>query len=404
MIRALLQRGPEAPFLVTPDRSWSRAETGAEVALRAATPAESGPIVPLELQPDADGVLDLLAVLAAGRIAAPLNLREPEPVRKRLRQQLENAPVEAAPALLVRTSGSTGDGKWVWLDLPALLAGAEAAARALDFGAGDRWLLNLPLWHVGGLGPVWRALAGGGALSLPGAPFTHASVVATQLRRLLGDPLPEDYAACRRLLLGGGPVPPGLVDRAAATGLAVTASYGMTETGSLCVADGRALEGCELEISEDGEILVRGAALFRGYLDPATGRCERPDTEAGWFPTGDLGRLKEDGRLEVTGRRDNVFISGGENIQPERIERALLALPGIEQAIVVGVPDDEFGMRPVAFVAPLRDGLDDELTASLPGYAVPDRFLALPEAAGGAIKPRRADLQRLARAGFPGRS
>ena len=397
MIRTLLQRDPEAPFLVASDRVWTRAEIETEALHRADSLPPTASIVPLELQPDADGVLDLLAVLAGGRIAAPLNLREPESVRAGLRSQLESAPVEATEAVLVRTSGSTGDGKWVWLDLPALLAGAEAAARRCSFGRGGRWLLNLPLWHVGGLGPVWRALAGEGALALPGVPFTHTSVVATQLQRLLSGPLPDDYSACSRLLLGGGPVPPGLVDRATEAGLRVSTSYGMTETGSLCVAGGRPLDGCELELSAAGEVFVRGPALFRGYLDPASGRCERPDAGDGWFPTGDLGRWTDDGRLEVTGRRDNVFISGGENIQPERIERALLTLPGVEQAVVVGVPDPEYGMRPVAFVSPLREGLRAELAGLVPGYAIPDRILALPLSPDGAIKPRRAELQRLAR-------
>ncbi len=393
MIRQLLLQNADAPFLVGPAGTISRAEAAERIAVRSAGIHKVG-IVPLEIEPSADAVLELLAVLAGGRVAAPLNLREPAPIREGLHSRLEATPVPSGSALLVRTSGTTTEGKWVWLDLESLLHGATCAARALDFGEGDRWLLNLPLYHVGGLGPIWRALVGGGALALPSTSFSHASVVAAQLQRLLENGIPRPWKACRRALLGGGPVPEGLLESAAARGLQVTSSYGMTESGSLCVADGRAIGSCELR-SHEGEIQLRGPALFRGYLDLVTGNLARPDAGDGWFPTGDLGRIDE-AVLTVRGRRDNQFVSGGENIQPEEIESALLAIEGIDEAVVVPVPDQRFGLRPVAFIRPYREGLGDQLRVALPGFRVPTRFLPLPVPNDGALKPRRAELARLA--------
>jgi O-succinylbenzoic acid--CoA ligase len=394
MISSLLRDQPEAPFLVADDQVLTRG-AAADRLERRARRLEGDLLVPLEIEPSFDAVLELLAVLAAGRVAAPLNLREPESIRTGLRRQLSRSVVPPGPALLVRTSGTTAQGKWVWLELAALLHGARCAVGALDFGPDAAWLLHLPLYHVGGLGPVWRALVSGGALALPGAAFSHASVVTTQLQRLLAGELPRAWNRCRRVLLGGGPVADGLVEAAAARGLTVTTSYGMTETGSLCVADGRPIGSCEIRIQAE-EIQLRGPALFRGYLDLASARLTRPDAGGGWFPTGDLGSL-DGGFLRVGGRRDNQFVSGGENIQPEEIEQALLELGGIEEAVVVPVPDAEFGRRPVAFVRPLRPGLAADLAGVLPGYKVPVRFLALPPAGEGAIKPSRAALAALLR-------
>jgi O-succinylbenzoic acid--CoA ligase len=209
--------------------------------------------------------------------------------------------------------------------------------------------------------------------------------------------------------MGGGPVPASLVDEAVARGLPIHTSYGLTEMASQVTTtppgapleelhtSGRVLPGREVSISEDGEILVRGETLFAGYVDGKKLDC--PLDEDGWFHTGDLGELDENGYLRVRGRRDNLFISGGENVQPEEIEEALYRLKGVDEAVVVPVPDPEFGARPVAFVRTERDFRDlaPELEKVLPRFKIPTAFHPLPEQARRGMKADRAALRERAR-------
>jgi O-succinylbenzoic acid--CoA ligase len=162
---------------------------------------------------------------------------------------------------------------------------------------------------------------------------------------------------------------------------------------------GRVLPHRELAISDAGEILVRGRTLFAGYVDGEA--VSRPVDSNGWFHTGDRGGLDDEGRLIVRGRLDNVFISGGENVQPEEIERALLALPDVHEAIVVPVPNEEFGRRPVAFVrlregVPSPEAIRSALRLDLPGYMIPVAVYPMPENESSGLKPARRDLERLA--------
>jgi O-succinylbenzoic acid--CoA ligase len=162
---------------------------------------------------------------------------------------------------------------------------------------------------------------------------------------------------------------------------------------------GRLLPYRALCIADDGEILVRGATLFQGYLG-SDGVIDAAVGAEGWFHTRDLGWLDEDGRLQVTGRKDHQFISGGENIQPEEVEAALLRLPGVTRAVVVPVPDTEYGERPVAFV----DGPPDErlltlaaeLDEELPRFKIPDVVYPWPAGANGRFKLDRQAFRRLA--------
>ena len=154
----------------------------------------------------------------------------------------------------------------------------------------------------------------------------------------------------------------------------------------------------EVSISESGEILVRGETLFVGYVEGE--ELDRPLDEEGWFHTGDLGELDEDGYLRVGGRMDYLFISGGENVQPEEIEETLCRLEGVDEAVVVPVPDEEFGARPVAFVRAtgrVSEELAQELEPVLPRFKIPISFHPWPEEARRGMKVDRAALVERAR-------
>jgi len=303
------------------------------------------------------------------------------------------------------TSGSSGQPKAVAHHLAAHLANAAGSNANIEFGPGDRWRRTLSMAHIGGLAILMRALVGGGAVVLDAeTPSTHLSLVAVQLRRLLARPT---LPTLRALLVGGGPSPPELITAALQRGLPVHTTYGMTELGSQVTTTpagataeqlrtaGRPLLGREVTIAQTGEILVRGSTVLAGYLT-AEGLSSGVDA-AGWYHTGDVGTL-EDGWLIPTGRLDQMFISGGENIHPETIERALGGL--VEAAAVVPVPDPRWGARPVAFIRGEfdPDALRTALRERLPRFSVPDAFLPWPDEAPGADgKPPRAWLAAYAR-------
>ncbi|MEX1023503.1 MAG: AMP-binding protein [Planctomycetota bacterium] len=353
----------------------------------------------------------LVAELNGGVVPILAHPRWPRALAERaLDRAGRGRPWRGAPlATLLFTSGSTAEPKVVAHTLAAHLANARASAERLPFQEGHRWLLSLPLCHVGGLSLVFRAVVGGATLALPepGASLaaslvelrpTHLSLVPTQLRALLDDPsLAAALARLEGLLVGGGPCPPEWVAEARAAGVPVRTTYGSTECASQVATSrvddppsaARPLPGVELAFDEAGELRVRTPSLFAGYLEDD--RLRTP-FEDGWFPTGDLGRIDAEGRLELVGRRDNQFVSGGENVQPEAIEAAFRARG--HEVVVVGVPDERFGARPVAFTPDgvSLDALAEEL---LPDFARPVAWHALGATDGW--KPRRAELARRAR-------
>jgi len=311
------------------------------------------------------------------------------------------------PATLIFTSGSSGEPKEALHSYGNHYWNAVASNRNIPVYPGDRWLLSLPLYHVAGIGIVFRCLVGGAAVAIPepGQPLghairqlgaTHVSLVATQLHRLLDD---KDgiaaLAGLKAILLGGSAIPENLIRRACALGLPIHTSYGLTEMASqvtttrtgdpldALLTSGRPLADDTVAISEDGEILVRGKTLFQGYREGGT--VAPPLTPDGWFATGDVGRVDAEGCITVIGRKDNLFIVGGENVQPEAIERALCRVEHVAEAVVVPISDDEFGCLPVAFVrneagAMLdADGLREYLAGELPHHAVPRHFFSWPE-------------------------
>jgi o-succinylbenzoate---CoA ligase len=229
-------------------------------------------------------------------------------------------------------------------------------------------------------------------------------------------------ASLRCVLLGGGPAPRPLLERCARLGVPVAQTYGLSETTSqiatLAPRDalrkpgsaGRAIYPNEIRIAADGsapgEILVRGPVVMSGYSG-------RPDATAraivdGWLHTGDIGTLDADGFLYVLDRRDDLIITGGENVYPAEVEAVLLALPWVAEAAVIGVPDDVWGQRVVAVVriAERPDVADPEETlraycrAQLAGYKTPREIRVvtdlLPRTASG--KLRRMALRESAAA------
>lgn len=297
--------------------------------------------------------------------------------------------VDDGDALVVATSGSTGDPKGVVLTHAAVAASAEATCERLAVGDDDHWLACLPLNHVGGLSVVTRALHRGTRLTVhprfdPAAAeasgATLVALVATALGRI-------DPTRFRTILLGGSRPP---TDRPPNT----VTTYGMTETGSGVVYDGTPLRGVEVRIV-DGEVEVRCAMSLRCYRDGTDPK--RPD---GWLPTGDIGAIDGNGRLSVQGRRGDLIVTGGENVWPEPVEAVLLGLDGITDAAVVGRPDPEWGQVVVAVVVPddpdrpvplerVRSHVKEHLPAWCAPRAVEFRTV-LPRTALG--KLRRADL------------
>lgn len=371
-------------------------------------------------------------VLAAGALTDPANATADLP-----------PPAPQPPdglCSIVFTSGSSGRPDPVQLTHGNHLASATASAFNLGIDRRDDWLCCLPLVHVGGLAIVLRSVLYGTTLTLMdgfdpvrvaellrAGRVTLASLVPTMLRRLLALEEPLVPAAgsdpdLRAILLGGGPADPELIERAWRAGLPVLATYGMTETASQvatvplerlpAAAGGSApaagsvgapLLGAEIAIrnpddraplpaGEVGEVWVRGPMV--SPTAPTASLDEKP----GWLRTGDLGRLDEGGDLWVIGRRDQVIVTGGENVSPERVETALGTHPAVSECTVVGVEDPEWGRMVAAAVVPHDPDRPPE-PESLAGwcrerlapYEVPKRWRlvsALPRTATG--KPRRA--------------
>lgn len=275
--------------------------------------------------------------------------------------------------LAVETSGSTGRPKRVMLSRRALLASAEVSARRVGARGGDgrgRWLLTLPAPYVAGVNVILRSLAAGhdpvlledhpsfaAATAALGDGPRYTSLVPTQLHRLLESPgasagdAAEDRAALASydaVLVGGGPMDPALRRRAEEAGVRLVATYGSSETCGGCVYDGLPLDGVALAIGTDGRIRIAGPVLFDGYeRDPELTRESLVD---GWFLTSDAGRLDEDGRLQVLGRLDDVVVSGGVNVPTPAVAARLREHAGVRAVEVVGVPDEEWGHRVVAWV------------------------------------------------------
>ena len=322
---------------------------------------------------------------------------------------------------LIATSGTTGTPKAVAHSLENHVASARASQMKIPLSQEDSWLLSLPLFHVGGLGIVYRCLMHGARMVidtqkqplediLRNQTVSHLSLVNTQLHRLLhSERFDFQQTSLKCILLGGGVATPALVRQTRDAGVGILTTYGMTEMSSqVCtgepefigsgVTSGEVLPHSEVMIDHSGEILVRGQSLCLGYF--CDGAVRPVSDESGWYHTGDKGEWVGD-QLRVAGRLDNMFISGGENIHPEEIEQALLSIEGVEQAVVIAGHDDQFGQRPFAFIQYpegefVEDVIKQKLEACLPRFKIPDSIELLPPSViRNTLKPDRKYLQEL---------
>jgi len=306
---------------------------------------------------------------------------------------------EDEPAVHLLTSGTTGRPKLVRLSFENLRASAMASKDRLGLSAGDRWLGSLSPAHIGGIALIARAALLRSVLVLRG-PFEvglfvdlireeavgFASLVPTMLHQTLdawGDAeIPESL---RCLLIGGASAPPDLVRSAIKRGFPLALTYGLTEASSQVATApvalvrekpgtvGHPLSGVEVQVAESGEIVVKGATVAAGQVE-----------SDGWLHTGDLGRMDDDGHLWINGRLSDRIITGGVNVEPLEVERVLEALPWVEEAAVVGIPDPEWGEKVVAAIVEAnpgafvqRDELDRHVRAELSPAKRPREFRAV---------------------------
>jgi O-succinylbenzoic acid--CoA ligase len=303
-------------------------------------------------------------------------------------------------ALVVSTSGTTGTPKGAMLTPPALIASASATHDRL--GGPGTWLLALPSYHIAGLQVLVRSVLAGtvpveidvsagfdpamlpAAVAELGSGRRYASLVATQLAKALLDPAATAaLAELDAVLLGGGPAPAAVLDAAAAAGISVVRTYGMSETAGGCVYDGVPLDGVEVRIDPDQRVVLGGPTLAKGYRN-------RPDpdpfAEPGWFRTDDAGVVDESGVLSVLGRLDEAISTGGLTVLPQLVEAALAGHPDVVDCAVFGLTDDRLGQRVAAAVVvaagsepPTLDDLRAQVALSLDATAAPRELHVLDE-------------------------
>jgi O-succinylbenzoic acid--CoA ligase len=324
-------------------------------------------------------------------------------------------------AVAVTTSGSTGAPKTVLLPAGALLASAGATHDRL--GGAGQWLLALPAQHVAGVQVLVRSLVAGTrplavAPGASGAEFAAAAaalrpgrahytaLVPTQLVRLLADP--DATAALRgfrAVLLGGAGAPPALLAAAADAGVRVVTTYGSSETCGGCVYDGVPLDGVTVDLATDGRVLLGGPTLARGYLDDpdGTARAFVAVDGARRYRTDDAGEQDDAGRLRILGRLDDMIVTGGVNVAPGPVEALLHGLPGVREAVVVGVPDPAWGHRVAAALVlapgtagPSLDEVRGRVRSALGPPSAPHQVEVLAELPlRGPGKPDRARIAEL---------
>lgn len=296
------------------------------------------------------------------------------------------------------TSGTTGRSKIVPLKRRQILSAAYSSAQNFKPDPNHFWLLCLPLNHVGGISIIYRSLIYGSAIYRMGhfneemvteflcenPRFQAASLVPTMLKRLLDNPLFKTHRDFKAILLGGGPSTQNLLRKSVERGIPIISSYGMTETCAQIFANpmtapsgmytplksvGKIFPPNEMQIRDDkgkklgrnqlGMIWLKGPQVFDGYFNNDEINQNVFD-EGGWFKTGDFGHLNGFGQLFIETRRDDLIITGGENVNPLEIEEAIAKIPSVADVAVIGVPDEEWGQKITAIIT-LSNGKSPDL-------------------------------------------
>jgi O-succinylbenzoic acid--CoA ligase len=456
---------PDQPAMISAGESWTFSELNARIHTTAARLAawgvRAGSRAAVLMPNGTPYVLVAHALMQLGAVIIPINTRLSAP---EVRYQLETAsptllidspeteslsmaallqkqphsanfpafqsmhydvvPVDpGADAAILFTSGTTGRPKGARLTVGNLLFSAAASRERLGVTALDRWLLTLPLYHIGGLSILYRSYIDGTTVVLYEGSFdphriakmltqhqiTLISLVPTQLHRMIeaGVQFPDSL---RLILLGGAAASPDLLRRAYERNLPVATTYGLTEAASqvatmlpeqarykpgsvgkpisgvtVCIVGE---DGHDMPAGEIGEVVVSGGNIMRGYvgyddLNPS-----------GVFSTGDLGYIDQDGDLWLVQRRSDLIVSGGENIYPVEVENALKSHPLVDDACVVGLPSVEWGQTVAAAivrkagVSVTPDELDAHCKVYLAAYKRPRRYIfvdCLPQTASGKV-------------------
>jgi O-succinylbenzoic acid--CoA ligase len=385
-VLAAAREAPRAPAITDGDTTLSFGELAERVRSRVEElPEGLDPRRPLPLSGELS-IATVITILALLECRVPALLMHPRltPHEQEglLRAAATSGPLPGRdPAAVVHTSGTTGSPRAAVLSRAALVASARASESNLGWRDNDRWLLCMPLAHVGGLSILTRCLVARKCVALwprfDAAAFpdwvdanavTLASLVPAMLDRVLhAHPRWSPPARLRTILIGGAGATPGLLAQAAGRSIPLVLSYGLTETCAQIAAtryasraspaaehSGFALPGVELRV-RDGRIEVRGATMMSGYWS------EPPLRAGDWFDTGDVGELDANGALVVHARRVDLVVTGGENVYPAEVEAVLEACPGVAAAGVFGVPDDVWGQTVAAAIVPSGTPPDDAL-------------------------------------------
>ncbi|MBI5824489.1 MAG: o-succinylbenzoate--CoA ligase [Chloroflexi bacterium] len=456
---------PDAPALEFTEERWNYESLNSwaeSIAAHLESKVQRGARVAIHLSIQPAYVALIHALARIGAVAVPLNTRLTESeIKWQIEQSQCNFTIHAnhstpQPFILHSafsiqhlnpdsvqgiffTSGTTGFPKGAMLTLGNHHASALASADRLPAQKNDRWLLTMPLYHIGGMSIVFRAAIYGIEIvlhsgfdvdkvhhALTDENITHISLVPTMLHRLLEKyPNFKPSPSLRVILLGGAGAPESLVKKALALNLPIALTYGLTEAASQVATStpeqtrakpgsvGKPLSGTTVNIVDEtgkslpngevGEIVVSGKTVMQGYLHDRPDRFSRSPRRGKpvrSINTGDIGYLDSDGDLWVLTRRTDLIVCGGENIYPEEVERALTSHPAVSEACVVGLPDQAWGQSVAAAVVASEtvseENLIQFLRGLIAGFKIPKQIIfveSLPHTASGKLK--RAEVKDL---------
>lgn len=402
-VAALALSEPDRTAVVDASRRITWAELARLVSDRTASLLQPAPGRPAFLipKPDLNGLVDILAHweahIPAVLVSPKLTSAEQDALKSHADSIAE--PLPDGTAFVVFTSGTTGLPKPAILTRESLTADARAMVRALRMTSSDVLQLSLSPARVGGLGIIMRTLAAGSTIALSpgfsGARFpetlardgvTFASLVPAMLADVLErNPDWRNPPHLSAILIGGAPFPDRLRAEAARRGIPIMTTYGMTETGSTSAVSAYETRLSPVPVGEvplagtsfrtvDGVLCLKGPMLFAGYWGRPT------PVHDGWFETGDAGLINHDGSIRILGRTSDMIITGGEKVVPSEVESALESLPGIREALVVGMPDEKWGQIVTALLVsdtdphPQSDAIVCGLAARLARWKSPRRI------------------------------